>query len=364
MKRKKVTAITAAAVLTAIMISGCGSSINASATFATLDDTKITMGVANFYTKYQQAVYDQGYMPYFGEDMWSQDLYGNGSTMEADVKSDAVEQLENMYLLKAHMSDYDISLSDEEEKKIEEAANAFMKDNTKKALKQVGADSAEDVKEMLRLQTIRSKMHARIIEDADTTVTDEEAAQRTFSYVQVSTAGSYDESSNYVEYTDEEKADLKKQADTVASGEDFEKAAEEAGLTVSTESYGSAKDEDATLDAAVLEAADTLTEGQMSGVIETESGYYVIRLDSSRDETASAAKKEELITKKQEDHYNDILDGWKEKAKWELNQKEWDKISFRDHFTSEQNTENASEALNTEGTGATETASGTESIGN
>lgn len=36
---------------------------------------------------------------------------------------------------------------------------------------------------MLRLNTIQTRMHDRIIKDADVEVTDEEAAQRTFSYV-------------------------------------------------------------------------------------------------------------------------------------------------------------------------------------
>ena len=51
------------------------------------------MGVANFYAKYQQAIYDSYYMSYFGEDMWNQDMYGNGSTMTEDVKQEAAEAL-------------------------------------------------------------------------------------------------------------------------------------------------------------------------------------------------------------------------------------------------------------------------------
>ena len=108
---------------------------------------------------------------------------------------------------------------------------------------------------------------------------------------------------------------------------------EAAGQTVSTGSYGSAEDEDSNYDKEVLEAADKLKEGQVSGVIETETGYYVIRLDKEFDEEATNEKKEELISQKQEDYYTDIVDGWKDNAAWEINEKEWAKVTFTDHFT-------------------------------
>lgn len=63
---------------------------------------------------------------------------------------------------------------------------------------------------MLRLNLIQKKMHNAIIATVDTEVSDEEAAQRTFSYIKVSTEAHYDDSKNYVEYTDDEKAELEK----------------------------------------------------------------------------------------------------------------------------------------------------------
>ena len=82
MRSKKIMALllTTAAIM-GMTLTGCGNKINEDATFATLDDTTITMGVANFCAKYQQAMYDSFYMSYFGEDMWNKDVYGNGSTM-------------------------------------------------------------------------------------------------------------------------------------------------------------------------------------------------------------------------------------------------------------------------------------------
>lgn len=324
-------------------ISGCGNTIRDNAVFATLDDTTITMGVANFFAKYEQVMYDSFYLAYFGEDMWENDLYGNGKTLTEDVKEDVAEELQTMYLLKAHMGDYGVSISEEEEAAMAKAADDFLADNSSAAIRQIGAGNRENVIEMLRLRTIQEKMHARIIQDADTDVTDEEAAQRTFSYLQIDTSGYTDEEQNHVDYTDEEKEQFKATAESIAAAEDFDQAVTDAGYTLSTASYGSAEDEDASFDTAVLEAADALKEGQVSDVVETDSAYYVVRLDAEFDEEATASKKEEIISEKQENYYDDILDGWKEDSEWKINESEWAKVTFEDHFTPKQ--EEATESL-------------------
>lgn len=326
MRSKKVIAVLlTAAALMGMTVTGCGNRLNENATFATLDDTTITMGVANLFAKYTQAVYEANYMSFFGEDMWNSDLSGNGTTFSQEVKTNLADGLQAMYLLKAHMQEYDVSLSEAEE-----------------------AENIENVKEMLRLQAIQVKMHERIIEDANVEITDEEAAQRTFSYVELDSTGYTTEDEEYVEYTEEEKASVKESAEAIAKAKDFDAAVTEAGQTVSTYSYGSASDADATLNTVVLEAADKLKEGEISEVIETDTAYYVLRLDSENDKEATAAKKESLLTEKQEAYYEDILDGWKQEAKWTLNEKEWEKVTFEDHFTQSVQETESLEATETE----------------
>lgn len=349
MRSRKVVALLLTVSALAGLLGGCGNKMDENATFATLDDTTVTMGVANFCAKYEQAMYDSFYMSYFGENMWESDLYGTGSTMTEDVKSQVAEGLQTMYILKAHMEEYGVSLSAEEEAAIAAAADEFIAANSRKAIKLVGAENKENVMEMLRLNTIQAKMYDKIIEGADTEVTDEEAAQRTFSYTLIDTTGTYDEESNLIEYTEEELAGLKATAESIASAEDFDTAVTDAGYTVSTLSYGSAADDSVTMDATVLEAADALAEGEVSGVIETENAYYVVRLDSEYDEEATAAKKETLITEKQNSYYEDILSGWKEEATWTINEEEWAKVNFERHFAApvaEESTEAAEDTEN------------------
>ena len=71
-----------------------------------------------------QAQYETYYSAYLGEDMWNSEA-AKGETYEEYVKNSVLENLENMILLEKHMKDYDVSLSDEEKKIIDNAVKKF-----------------------------------------------------------------------------------------------------------------------------------------------------------------------------------------------------------------------------------------------
>lgn len=113
MKVKRFTTLLVSGVLAASMLVGCGG-INKNETVATLDGQKIKLGVANFAARLQQAEADDFYRAYFGDDVWSSDLYNNGTTMEDNTKNSVIEMIENLYILQNHMADYDVTLTDDE----------------------------------------------------------------------------------------------------------------------------------------------------------------------------------------------------------------------------------------------------------
>ena len=143
-----------------------------------------------------------------------------------------------------------------------------------------------------------------------------------------------DEEGNKVDYTDEEKAEIKQKIETFqkSAKDDFEGAAEEAGYTASTATFGD-NDESYTLDDSVIEAAKKLKEGQISKVISTDDNYYVVRLDSTFDEEATENKKKSIVTDRKNDHYTEVCDKYKEGVKYEINEEEWAKVKFDEMFS-------------------------------
>ena len=53
--------------------------------------------------------------------MWSTEI-SKGKSYEETVKNQILETLENMYVLEDHMGDYKVEITEEEKKKISEAA--------------------------------------------------------------------------------------------------------------------------------------------------------------------------------------------------------------------------------------------------
>lgn len=341
MKIRRLLPLVLTAVLGMSVLSGCGNSIDAAKTGATLDGQEISLGFMNFMARYQQAIYDGRFASMFGEDqnVWEQNFFEEDITTENSVKQSVADMVEEYYLLEKHMSDYKVEITDDELSAIDAAAEKFMEDNSKAAIKQLGA-TKEYVAEMLRLATIQSKMTEAIYAEVDTEVSDEEAAQKTISYVQVACNSTTNDEGETVDYTEEEKANIKQQVEDFrdSAAEDFESAAESAGYTVSNASFGD-NDESYTLDDSVIEAAKKLSDGDISEVITTDDNFYVVRMDSTFDKDATEQKKKSIVTDRRSDHYTEVCDGYREEAKLELNEDEWAKVKFDELFSIKQTEE-------------------------
>lgn len=338
MKLKKLSILALSGVLmTGTMLTGCGS-INPDKTVATINGTEISLGLANYMAQYTAVDYDTYYMSYFGEDMWTRQSGDDAETMTDRVKANTLQSLEEYYLLEEHMDEYGVSLTEDEMNQIASAAADFMSANTEEALEAMGA-TEEYVKEQLRLATLQQKMYDAIVAGADTNVSDEECAQKTFSYVRVSKTASTDEAESK---TDEEAAAEAKdkaqqildEALTGSSEDPLQTAAEAHDASKATCSYGTkdlqSEDDNSTyLDMAVLEAADKLGEGEYNKtLIDTDKYYYVIRMDSLDDKEAAERERQSIISDRKQALYQETLDGYKNAAQWSVDDKTWEPINF------------------------------------
>lgn len=321
----------AAGVLAMTVLAGCSSSLNEDAVVLTVGDSELTADVANFYARYTQAQYETYYAGYLGEDMWNSEAE-EGVTYEESVKDGIMEQLEIMLVLEDHMADYDIALTDAEKEVIKEQAKKFDEANSLENKEKVSG-SSETVERVMTLMTIQEKMMNAIRSGADTEVSDEEAAQKSMQYVFYSYTASEEETGSDTEETEEtdtvDKDSIKAQAEEFAQGaasaSDFEAYAEKQGVEVSTATFDS---ESTNPEAAVVEAADQMEEGEVSEVIETESGCYVVKLTSLLDRDATDAEKETIIEQRKSDLYTETCEGWLDEADIDVNESVWKKVDF------------------------------------
>ncbi|MEG0805693.1 MAG: peptidyl-prolyl cis-trans isomerase [Lachnospiraceae bacterium] len=333
MKFKKVTALLLAGVMAAASLVGCGdksaSGNDAYSVIGTIDGKEISYDLANFMAKYQQASYDTNYLESFGKDMWSQDLYGNGTTLESNVKDSALESLKMLLVLEKNMETYKVTFDSKDKEAVKKAAEEFMKNNDKKAIKQIGA-SEKTLEEYLRLVTISNRVNRVIKTEVNKDVSDEEAAQRTISYVTFSKGGKTDQEGKKVEPTPEETAAAKEKAEAFAEAAktDFEKACKDGTYTAAPFSYGVDAAKSGEMDAAVIAAADKLKEGELSEVVETTDMFYVLKLDSEFDQKATDEKKKEIVSKRENDHFQQELKKMQEKITFKIDEEAWATVTF------------------------------------
>lgn len=325
MKRRLAVAVLAAALAVTAM-TGCSSELDGSEVVAEIGDTKITADVANFYARYQQAQYETYYTSYLGEDMWESEAT-EGSTYEESVKDSIMSNLQQMYVLDMHKDEFDVSLPEEDEAAIEQAASRFIENNTLDDKNLVSGDE-DTVKRFLELLTIREKMAEAIGATVDTEVSDEEAAQKSMQYVYFSTTTT-DEEGNSSQMTDEEKAALQEQVQAFRDGAvdaaDFAAYAEEQGYTASTLTFDS---ESVDLDSNIIAAADELGEGEVSDVLEGSTGYYVVKLTSLLDREATDAEKTTIVEERRTQALADQTSLWLQEDEVTVHDNVWDKIDF------------------------------------
>lgn len=329
---KRAAVLTVAGLLAAGTLAGCSGSINTDAVVATVGDEDITLGVANFYARMTQGQYETyyaGMMGMTGEDMWAQEVE-EGKTYEQAVKESIMTELENLYIIAQYAADYEVSLTEDEQGAIREAATQFDERNSDET-KEAVSGYRKDIEKYLELFTIQNKMESKMKEGVDEEVSDEEAAQKAMKYVYFSFS-STDDSGNTVDLTDEEKEALRDDAQTLADrvkdGEDMTEVAEEMGLTVNDLTF----DEESTgpNEDLVAEVDGFTEEGETTGPIESDLGIYVGQLTSLLDRDATDQEKNNIVEERRQEQYDSLLEEWRDGVKIEVDEKAWDKIDFNE----------------------------------
>ena len=374
---KKTAVVALAGVMAAGMLTGCGEkALDGTKTVATVDGTEIPLGMLSLSVREGQAQAEAMYKSFMGGSDYS--IWGTeaeeGKTYGEQAVEQALEDIELMCILKEKAADYDVEITEDDEKAIADAAAAFMSANTEDTLKTL-AVTEDQVKTYLELETYKSRMHDPIIADVDKNVSDEEAQQSSFNYVSISTS----------DLSDDEIKQKKEDAQKILDGlnadpdGDFGEIAKSVddSYTVLSGSFDTnedaseeeSDDEDETTASSsnypdeVMKVLRTLKDGEVGpDVIEADSAYYVVKLDKVNDEDATATKKESIISTRENELYTETTDKWMDEADIKVEKKVLKTLKVTDNhkFTIQTAAEVTETPEVTEAADATETPEVTE----
>ena len=342
---KKAAVTVLVCVTAAGMMTGCGNKkLDGTKTAVTVNKQEIPLGVVSLAARMQQAQGEAMYKMYLGggDDMsiWSTKMGDDSDeTYGGNAVTTTVESIEKMCLEKERASEYDVEITDDEQKALEEAAKNFIAANSEETIAELAVDE-DMVKTFLELETYDVKMKEAIEATADIKLDEKEYQQMAFSYASVRVSGDNltdddikTNKENIQKFFDKVKEDPTADFSTLGDEISTDMTATSGTCPTYKEGDDSAANGDAYPDD-VRNALRKLEEGELnSEIIKTDSIWYVVRLDSKDDENATDSKKESLTSTKKDDFYNDTTDGWVKKADIKEESKLIKKIKITDNHS-------------------------------
>ena len=256
----------------------------------------------------------------YGKDVWSQNIVtDDGLEMDAEdaARRETISKIVKTKTLITRSDEYGISLTDSELRKQDQDAEKFYELLTDEQIAEAQLDE-DTVKRVLRESALADKIYAYVMKQSSTEISDEQARMSTF-YDMFFECYSEDNFGNITLYPQSKIDAQKKKADAayaaIAEESDnpdlnisFLGSAKElkyAGThTMSRDEIVSTYGQDA------LDILYSLSDGQISTVVQTEYGYHIFQMISITDEEATAENKQKLTDAADGEYYDNLMSDW------------------------------------------------------
>lgn len=262
----------------------------------------------------------------FGEEIWNASY--NGETLEENIKETVLAKMARIKALNLLAAEHEIELDQGEQDTAAQAAQAYYSSLNEKERKAMSADE-ELLCKMYEEYALSEKVYEYLIADINPEISDDEARTITVQHILIKTY-SLDENGEKVEYTQEAKNEAYKKAvealKRAQAGDEFTSLIAEYSEDTNA-SYSFIK---GSLDPAFEEAAFNLGTDEISGIVETEHGYHIIKCISTFDRDETDRNKIEIVEQRRREVFNEEYSGFVEGLTKNLNEKLWNQVGFID----------------------------------
>ena len=323
----------AAALLTVLLLllSGCMDSLKGSKVVLTtgfeknevfrIEDMSCTLPEAMVYLVNTKNRYESVY----GREIWNVSL--DGVTLEENIKETVLAQLAQQKTMNLLARQNGVALSEEEEARVMQAAETYFRSlgEEEKSTLQI---TVKDVEELYREYALARKVYQYIIKDINPEISDDEARTITVQYIYFRTCV-LDGTGKKIEYSEEEKQEILRKAEEVRFQLKNEEADfEELILKYSDSEEGTCSFGKGEKDQAFEDAAFNLETDEISDIVETPDGYYLIKCISTFNRTETDANKVKIVEKRREEVFGQEYEDFVAALTRNLNEDLWQSVSL------------------------------------
>lgn len=250
----------------------------------------------------------------YGSEIWAVEF--DGSSFEENIKNSLKDFLARMTCMKLMASANHITPTSEEKKQIQTCVDAYFSELKQEEIKEMNITKA-DAEAVFTSYFYYNKLMEVLTSDMDTEISDNDARIMQAECI-------------YVKKTEKDQTKrLKSILEKAKAADDFAEVAQ---------TYNEGKSVSRSISRNMLpkeveEVVFAMTDGQISDLLETEDGYYIIHCVEDYDRKATAEHKAELIAELNEQHFIEKYDSFVENLSAQFNDKAWEKISLANMVT-------------------------------
>lgn len=275
---------------------------------------------------YMRTSQDQ-YEAVFGSEIWEKNL--GGRTLEQQLKDTILARLAQIKVMNLLAENYHVTLSEEENDRIGKAAEEYMAGLKPEEISSMGVNR-EIIEQLYREYAIANKVYSEITKDVNPEISDDEARTISVKHILLKTY-SLGENGEKIEYTENRKKlvydKMQEIEKKLNDGEDFDALVEEYNEDEqAVHTFGKG-----TMPEAFEEAAFNLDTDQISGIVETEYGYHIIKCISTFDREETDANKVKIVEQRKNEAFNQVYGEFVKGLYSNLNRKLWESVSFEEN---------------------------------
>ena len=265
------------------------------------------------------------YEQVYGSEIWNVAL--GEVTLEENVKDTVLARIAQIKTMSLLAGEKGLALSEEQTADVQAAASEYF-NSLSDAEKEMLAITQETLEDLYEEYVLADMVYQQIVDSVDPEISDDEARTITVDQIHMKTY-TINSQGTRMEFSTDMKAEVEEDMYDIlefatVDGRDFAELAAKYN-EADTVRWSFRKGE---VDPAIEEAGFALSTDQVSDVIETEDGYYLLKCISTYDKEQTDANKKLIIKQRKNEAFGKEYDAFVETLSKKLNEKLWQEIEL------------------------------------